>query len=228
MNYIETFVFFKDKLLKGAYETLFMVFVSVFIGIALAIPIAIYIHETRHSDKKYLKVINSIIGAIVNTIRSIPFLIFIVVVMPVSFFIIGTSFGMYASIVPLSIIAFALSTKFIEQSLLTIKPSLTQTAFIMGANKFQTYRYFYWVEIRPHLILGLTTMIISVVSYSSVMGTIAGGGLGDLAIRYGYQEYHPKLMTIVLILMFIIVQIIQQTGNILAKYYDKQKKRGIQ
>ncbi|VEU80745.1 methionine ABC transporter permease [Haploplasma axanthum] len=217
--FIETWKDFNPIIFKGLLETLDMVTTSLIIATLIGIPIGIYF--SLSSSKKNIWYI--ITSFTVNTVRSIPFLIFIVLVMPLSYLLIGTSFGTHASKIPLTIIGISLITRSVEQSIQNLSPELILTSRILGATKTQAVFYFIIKEALPNLILGITSVSISLISYSTIMGVVAGGGLGDIAIRYGFQEYNRPLLIIVLIIMVILVQIIQFTGNYIAYQFDKKR-----
>lgn len=219
---ITTFNEYGSQLLQGLYETLTMVTVSSLISLVIGLPIGIVIALTRKGEVYYKPVTNSIFSSLVNIIRSVPFMLFIIILIPFTRIIMGiltgsnTSFGMLASIVPLSIIGIALMARLIEQATLQINPLLFQTAKSLATTFSQTVRYFVIPEIKGSIILSFSSLYITLISYSTIMGIIAGGGLGDLAIRIGYQKYQTTFMFIVIIIIILLTQIVQRLLNLWA------------
>jgi D-methionine transport system permease protein len=164
----------------------------------------------------------STLNLLVNTIRSFPFLLLVVFLIPFTRFIIGTAIGTAAATVPLSIIAIAHYARLVEQSLLDVPKGVIEASISMGASVREVIFKFVYVEARSGLVLGLTTSIISFISYSTIMGVVGGGGIGDFAIRYGYQQFKTDLMIYMIIIMVILVQLIQFIGTNLSRIIDKR------
>lgn len=221
-QYIETFKIFKTEVYQSLYQTLDMMFVAMVITLIIGILLGFALFLTRSDGIYKNKTIYFIISAFINIIRSIPFILFIIVIIPFNRLILGTGFGVNASKIPLSLIGIATFARFTEQDLLDVNKNIYETSYALGANAIQYCIHFLLKEARSGLVLSFTSATISLLSYSTVMGIIGGGGLGYLAISEGYQNFNYKLMWIIIIIMIIIVQIIQMTGNILAKKYDKR------
>lgn len=164
----------------------------------------------------------SSLNVIVNTIRSFPFLLLVVFLIPFTRLIIGTAIGTAAATVPLSIIAIAHYARLAEQSLLDVPKGVLEAAISMGASLKDIIFKFLYVEARSGLVFGLTTSIVSFISYSTIMGVVGGGGIGDFAIRYGYQQFKTDLMLYVIVIMIILVQVIQFVGTTIARKIDKR------
>ena len=164
-----------------------------------------------------------LLNGFVSIVRSYPFLLFVVTLIPVVRFLIGRAFGPVPASFPLSLVAIAIFARLVEQVLLDIPQEIQVLSDSLGANKWQYIWYFLLVEGRSGLILAFTTTIVSMVSYSTVMGIVGGGGIGDFAIRYGYQSYQYGIMYLAIILLVCFVFMIQMVGNQLAFKLDKRK-----
>ncbi|MBP3948394.1 methionine ABC transporter permease [Corynebacterium sp. Marseille-P3884] len=198
-------------------ETLYMVGISLFLGALLGIPLALAFVITRPGGLKPNKVIYGVLNVVVNIIRSLPFIILLVAISPFTRVIAGTAIGTTAALVPLTLYIAPFIARLIEQSLLEVNPGITETADSMGASLFQTVRYFLLPEAKSSIILAVTTATIGLISATAMAGTIGGGGVGDLAISYGYQQFDSIAMLTTVVLLIIIVQAIQSVGNTLAR-----------
>lgn len=198
-------------------ETLYMVGISLFLGALLGIPLALAFVITRPGGLKPNKVVYSILNVVVNIIRSLPFIILLVAISPFTRVIAGTAIGTTAALVPLTLYIAPFIARLIEQSLLEVNPGITEAADSMGASLFQTIRYFLLPEAKSSIILAVTTATIGLISATAMAGTIGGGGVGDLAISYGYQQFDSVAMLTTVVLLIIIVQLIQSVGNTLAR-----------
>lgn len=210
-----------DKIFEAFLETTFMLFTSMFICLMFAIPLGVLLFSLKQKyllDKPFSYQVLSIL---LNTIRSVPFLIFIFILIPINRFIFNTSFGNIAAILPLTLVSVSLYSRFVEQALLNIPSKIVDRAISMGASKFQMIKYFFIPYIKVDLILSFTSVTISVLSYSTVMGVIGAGGLGEFAYRYGYQEYDYPLMYLVVVIFIIYVYIIQNLGYFVANKIKK-------
>lgn len=216
------FIRFKKDIFKALVETFDMLIFSMIVTFIVGLIIGLLMFFTRKKGLFENKIIYSIFSSLVNIVRSIPFILFIIVLIPVSRFIIGTGFGVNASKIPLSLIGIATFARLSEQSFLEVNKDLYETSYSLGASKFQYFRYFLIKESRQSLVLSFTSTTISLISYSTVMGIIGGGGLGYLAISEGYQNFNYPLMWIIIILMIVLVQVIQATGNFIARKLDKR------
>lgn len=219
---ISVFNEFKSEILLAFGETLMMLIVSLTLSVILGIIIGYILYVTNKDGIYENKYIYNIVSTLINIIRSIPFILFIIVLIPFNRFLIGTGFGVYASMIPLSIVGTAIFSRHTEQSFLDLNKEIYETSYMMGSNSIQFFYYFLLKESRSSLILKITSTIISLLAYTAVMGIIGGGGLGYLAMSEGYLNFNYKLMWIIIIIMIILVQIIQVSGNLLAKYLDRK------
>lgn len=198
-------------------ETLYMVGISLFIGALVGIPLALALVITRPGGLRPNKTVYSILNVLVNIVRSLPFIILLVAISPFTRVIAGTAIGTTAALVPLTIYIAPFIARVIEQSLLEVKPGITEAAESMGATMGQTIRYFLLPEAKSSIILAVTTATVGLISATAMAGTIGGGGVGDLAISYGYQQFDSVAMLTTVIILIIVVQAIQSIGNALAR-----------
>lgn len=205
------------NLVKGTFETLYMVGVSTLFTILLGLPLGILLVVTEKDGLAAMPSVNQVLGAVVNLARSLPFIILLVLVIPFTRLIVGTSIGATAAIVPLSLAAIPFFARVAETSLREVDSGLIEAAQSMGCTKGQIITRVLIPEALPSLILGGALTIISLISYSAMAGAIGGGGLGDLAIRYGYQRFEIPVMIVTVILLVVLVQGVQAWGNQLAK-----------
>ena len=221
-QYIETFQRFKTDIFQALFQTFDMMVAAMVISLIIGILLGFALFITRSDGIRSNKIIYFIVSGLINIIRSIPFILFIIVIIPFNRLILGTGFGVNASKIPLSLIGIATFARFTEQDLLDVNKSIYETSYALGANSIQYCTHFLLKEARSGMILSFTSTTISLLSYSTVMGIIGGGGLGYLAISEGYYNFNYKLMWIIIIIMILIVQIIQTTGNMVAKKNDKR------
>lgn len=213
---------YQNEIIESIGETFIMVGVSILAAIIVGLPIGTLLFLCRKGSMLQNQWVYSILNLFVNIIRSFPFLLLVVFIIPFTRMIIGTAIGTAAATVPLAIIAIAHYSRLVEQSLLDVPRGVIEAANSMGASVWEVVVKFLYVEARSGLVLGLTTSIISFISYSTVMGVVGGGGIGDFAIRYGYQQFRTDLMGYVIVIMIILVQLIQYTGTTVAKMIDKR------
>ncbi|AWK49827.1 methionine ABC transporter permease [Clostridium beijerinckii] len=206
---------------KALIETLEMVFVSTIFAVILGFIPAIILTITANDGLKPNKIIYNILDLIVNTLRSFPVLILMVVVIPLTRLIVGKSIGTEAVIVPLTIAAAPFVARVIESSLREVDKGVIEAAKSFGASNTQIIFKVMLKEAIPSIMSGITLTIISIVGYSAMAGTIGGGGLGQVAISYGYQRYQTDVMIVTCIILFILVQVLQLIGNYL---YNKLSK----
>ncbi|NLW14941.1 MAG: ABC transporter permease subunit [Erysipelothrix sp.] len=221
-DYIKVFQHYKPEILKSFLETLNMLFTSMILSLIFGLLFGILLFAFRKDGIKENRLYYFFISSVINIVRSIPFILFIIVMIPINRMLIGTGFGVDASKVPLSIIGIATYARFVEQDLLSMIPSLYETSYNLGASKSQYFRHFLLVEARSNLVLSFTSTCISLLSYATVMGTIGGGGLGYLAMSEGYHNFNYKLMWILIGIMVLLVQVIQSVGQNLASKLDKR------
>lgn len=211
-----------NLLLKSLAETLYMLSISAFIAVAAGIPLGILLVVTEKNGILSCPIINNPLAFIVNVIRSIPFIILMVAIIPLTRLIAGTSIGTTAAIVPLTLAAIPYTARMVETSIREIPSGLIEAAESMGASPFQIIRKVLIPEALPSVIQNMTVVIVSLIGSSAMAGTIGGGGLGDLAIRYGYQRFQADVMIATIIVLVIIVQFMQFTGNLLSKRANKK------
>ena len=209
-----------NLLLKGTWETVLMTFVSGFFGFLLGFTIVIFLFLTRKGQLLENKLINQILAFFVNVFRSIPFIILIVWMIPFTRGLVGTSIGVAAALVPLSIGAAPFIARLVENSLLEIPEGLIEAARSMGAKPSQIIFKVLLPEALPSLINAATITLITLVGYSAMGGAVGAGGLGQIGYQYGYVGYDTFIMNTVLILLIIIVFIIQFAGDFLSKKFN--------
>ncbi|WP_033170678.1 methionine ABC transporter permease [Selenomonas sp. ND2010] len=209
-------------LTKALGETVYMVVVSMVIASIVGIPLGVLLHTTGKGQILESTGFNKCLGTIVNVIRSIPFIILMVAIIPLTRMIVGTAIGTSAAMVPLVIASIPFIGRQVETSLKEVPYGLIEAAQSMGATPFQIIWKVLLPESRASITAQLTTVIISLVGESAMAGAIGGGGLGDLAIRYGYQRFRPEVMVATVVILIILVQLVQLVGNTLAKKLDKK------
>ncbi|WP_438349392.1 methionine ABC transporter permease [Paenibacillus sp. FA6] len=213
---------YQSEIWKAIGETFAMVGISIFAAILVGLPVGTFLYLLRKSQLYENGLLYGILNIIVNVVRSFPFLLLVVFLIPFTRLVVGTALGTLAASVPLSIMAIAYYSRLVEQSLLEVPKGVIEAASSMGASTLQIIVKFLYVEARSGLVLGLTTSTISFISYSTVMGIVGGGGIGDFAIRYGYQRFETDLMIFTIIIMIILVQSIQYTGSFISRILDKR------
>ncbi|WP_318496351.1 methionine ABC transporter permease [Photobacterium leiognathi] len=209
-----------DLLIEALGQTLTMVFVSGLIGFVIGIPLGVTLHLTKKNGLLENTVVNNILGIIVNIGRSIPFIILLVAIIPFTRFVVGSSIGTAAAIVPLAVGAIPFIARLVEGALLEIPSGLVEAAQSMGATPLQIIKKVLLPEALPGIINAVTITLVTLVSYSAMAGTVGGGGLGDVGIRYGYQRFDGTVMAITVIILIVLVQIIQSVGDYLVKRVD--------
>ncbi|HLT54751.1 MAG TPA: methionine ABC transporter permease [Bacillota bacterium] len=218
----EVLVQYQAEIWQSIGETFMMVGVSILFAIVLGLPLGTLLFLTRKGQLMENRIIFSILNLFVNIVRSFPFLLFVVFLIPFTRWIVGTAIGTAAATVPMSIMAIAYYSRLVEQSLIDVPKGVIEAAISMGASNPEIVFKFLLVEARSGLVLGLTTSTISFISYSTIVGVVGGGGIGDFAIRYGYQQFETELMIYMIIIMIILVQLIQFTGTTISKAIDKR------
>lgn len=202
-----------DKILFATWETLYMVAISTVLSYVFGLPLGIILVTTEEGHILENKSLNRILGSFVNAVRSIPFIIFLILVIPFTRFVVGTPIGTVASIVPLTLAAIPFVARLVETSIKEIEWGLIEAALSMGANAWQIIAKVLIPEAKPSLILGVAITTINLVGYSAMAGIVGGGGLGTLAYYYGYQRYENTIMWITVILLIIFVQGVQMLGD---------------
>ena len=206
-----------DKLIESVVQTLYMLGWSLFFGVIFGVPLGLLLVFTRKEGLLNNKVLYFLINGIVNLVRSVPFVILLVFIAPLTKAITGTRIGTKAAIVPLVFYITPYLARLIESSFLEVKPGILEAAKAMGANTFQVIWYFLLPEAKASLVLAITTGTIGLLGATAMAGTIGGGGVGDLALTYGYQSFNNLLMVTTVILLIIFVQFIQTGGTYISK-----------
>ncbi|MCB5162271.1 methionine ABC transporter permease [Marinomonas algarum] len=209
-----------DLLVSSLGETVAMVFMAGLIGFLFGIPLGVLLHLTKESGLLSNKVVNKALGIVVNIGRSIPFIILLVAIIPFTRMLVGSSIGTAAAIVPLAIAATPFIARLIEGALLEVPAGLVEAAQAMGAKPKQIILKVLLPEALPGIINAVTITLVTLVGYSAMAGTVGGGGLGDVGIRYGYQRFDAVVMMITIVILVVLVQIIQSIGDYLVKRVD--------
>ena len=194
-------------------ETLWMVGISAAIGTLFGLPIGVLLVITDDHGLLQHRLFNRLLGIIANAVRSTPFIILLVAVIPFTRWVVGTSIGTSAAIVPLSIAAIPFIARLVETALREVDRGLIEALQAMGATPWQIIRTALIPEAMPGIIAGLTITLVSLIGHSAMAGAVGGGGLGDLGIRYGYQRFLPDVMALVVIVLIVLVQIVQSAGD---------------
>ncbi len=206
-------------LFNATLETIYMVCVASLVAILVGLPLGTILYVTRKNHILPAPIVHQTLSAIVNMTRSIPFVILMIAVIPFTRLIIGSSIGTNAAIVPLALCAMPFLARVVENALLEVNKGLIEAATAMGASAWQIIVKVLIPEALPGIVNGLTLTIISLIGYSAMAGAVGGGGLGDLAIRYGYQRFDLGIMLITIVIMIIFVQSIQYFGDRIAKRF---------
>lgn len=217
---------FKDivtMLTGGTWDTLYMVLISTLLGYVIGLPLGVLLTITDVDGISPNKVIYKILDVIINVTRSIPFLILLILIMPFTKLVVGKSYGTTATIVPLTIAAAPLIARMVESSLKEVDKGVIEAAFSMGASGFTIIRKVLVTEARTSLLVGVTIALGTILGYSAMAGVIGGGGLGDIAIRYGYYRYETGIMIVTVAVLVILMQILQWAGMLLSKKIDKRR-----
>lgn len=198
-------------------ETLFMVFVAGAIGGLIGIPLGVLLNVSAPGGIRPMPKFYRVLGICVNIVRSVPFIILLVAIIPLTRIIVGTSIGTTAAIVPMTIACAPFIARLVESSLHEVDRGLVEAAESMGATNLQIVWHVLLPEARPGIIAAITITLVSLVGFSAMAGAIGGGGLGDMGIRYGYQRFMPDVMAAVVVILVIFVQILQTTGDHLVR-----------
>ena len=209
-------------LTKALGETVYMVVVSMIVASLIGIPLGVLLATTAKGQILECMPLNRAIGAVVNALRSIPFIILMVAIIPLTRLIVGSAIGTTAAMVPLVIASVPFIGRQVETSLKEVPAGLVEAALAMGATPYQIVRRVLLPESMPSIVAQLTTVVIALVGESAMAGAIGGGGLGDLAIRYGYQRFRPDIMIATVVILIVLVQIVQFLGNRLANGLNKK------
>lgn len=211
-------------LLEGIRDTLYMTLISTIFGYVIGLPLGIALTLTDRGGLAPNRSVYRILDVVINITRSIPFLILLILVMPLTKLIVGKSYGSTATIVPLTLAAAPLIGRMVESSLKEVNHGVIEAAVSMGAKTGTIVFKVLIGEARTSLFVGATIVLGTVLGYSAMAGVVGGGGLGDIAIRYGYYRYDSKVMLITLVFIVAIVQLMQGAGTLVAKKFDHRKQ----
>ena len=213
-----------SMLAKETWTTIYMTLTSTALAYALGLPMGIALVLTARDGLKPNPVVYKVLDFIVNIVRSVPFLILLIMLMPFTKLIVGKSYGATATIVPLTIAAAPFIARLVESSLLEVDKGVVEAAQSMGAGTWHIVWKVLLAEARVSLIVGGTIALATILGYSAMSGTVGGGGLGDVAIRYGYHRYQVDIMMITVVLLVLLVQIMQYIGTKISKKMDKRNR----
>jgi D-methionine transport system permease protein len=205
-------------LFNATVETIYMVFLAGLAAALMGLPWGVVLYTSGKGNIMEHRVLYQVLAMLANMTRSVPFIILMIAVIPVTRLLVGSSIGTNAAIVPLSLCAMPFIARVVENALLEVNKGLVEAATAMGATAWQIVRKILIPEALPGIINGLTLTIVSLIGYSAMAGAVGGGGLGDLAIRYGYQRFDIKVMVMTIVIMIVLVQAIQLIGDKLAKW----------
>lgn len=208
----------------GILETLYMVVVSSVVSYIIGIPMGVLVYVTDRNGIWKNRPLNLLIGGVINFIRSVPFLILLVTILPFTRLIVGTTIGSTATIVPLVVAAAPYVARMVESSLKEVDPGVVEAAQAMGASRMQIIMNVLLPEAMPSLSVGATISLATILGYSAMAGFVGGGGLGAIATNYGYYRYNTEVMLITVVLLVVIVQIFQEGGLRIVRRIDKRIK----
>ncbi|MCD8039409.1 MAG: ABC transporter permease [Lachnospiraceae bacterium] len=213
-----------DMIIAGIGETLYMTLVSTFFGYVFGLPLGVALAVTDKGGIRPNAVVYKILDFISNIVRSVPFLILLIVLIPFTRMLVGKSYGSTATIVPLVVAATPFIGRMVESSLKEVDGGVIEAAQSMGAGNFTIIFRVLLVEARTSILVGATIAIGTILGYSAMAGTVGGGGLGDIAIRYGYHRYQADIMIVTVILLIVLVQIFQSIGMFISNKLDRRKR----
>ena len=212
-----------NMILNGILETLYMTLLSTAVGYLFGLPMGVLLAVFDKDGLKPNRAAYKVIDIIANIVRSIPFLILLILVIPLTKLIVGQSYGSSATVVPLVVATIPFIARMVESSLKEVDYGVIEAARAMGANDFTIVVKVMILESRTSLITGATIAIGTILGYSAMAGTVGGGGLGDIAIRYGYYRYDSAIMIVTVVLLVVLVQVFQSVGMVVASRLDKRK-----
>ena len=215
---------YTELLIKGTTETIIMVIASLSIGYIIGLPLGVFLEITKPGGLIEKPLLNKILGWVVNIGRSIPFIILMMLLIPFTRTLVGTSIGISGSIVPLSVSAIPFIARIVENTLEDVDQPTIRSIHAMGASPLQTIKHGYLSEALPSLLRGMPIVAIALVGYSAMAGATGGGGLGDIAIRYGYYNYNTEVMLMTLVILIIIVESFQHGFHWLGDVIDKKRR----
>lgn len=209
-------------LTPSLFETLYMVFTSILFTILFGLPLGVILVITNQDHILPNPFLNNILSYAINTMRSLPFIILMIFIIPFTRMIVGTSIGTTAAIVPLVVAATPFFARIVESALREVDWGVVEAAIAMGATPMQIILRVLIPEAMSSLVLGITITLINIISFSAMAGVVGGGGLGDLAVRYGYHRFQTDVMLATVVILIILVQFIQTAGNRIAKNINKK------
>lgn len=212
-----------QMIITGIGETLLMVFCSTLFGYLFGLPLGVALYVSDKDGIKPNKTLYRVLDIIVNIGRSIPFIILLILIIPFTRLLVGKSYGTAATIVPLTVSAIPFIGRMVESSLKEVDKGVIEAAQAMGASNFEIITKVLLSEARPSLINGATICLGTIVGYSAMAGAVGGGGLGDIAIRYGYYRYQTDIMIVTVVIIVLLVQLFQYAGNKISSRLDKRK-----
>ena len=219
---MDVFINFLPELNKAFFETIYMVGIAVFVALIVGMPLGIILYVTDNGLILQNRFIKGVAGVVTNLVRSIPFIILLVFLLPFTNLLLGTQIGPTAAAVPLSIAAIPFFARMVESSAREIDRGVIEAAVSVGAKPWTIIKDIILPEAKPGIVSGLTITIISLIGYSALAGPVGGGGIGDLAIRYGYYRYDNLIMYTTVVVLIVIVQVIQFSGDFIAKKINKR------
>lgn len=211
-----------NMLVKGIWETIYMVFLSSALSYVIGIPLGIALVVTDREGISPVPLFNKVLGLIINLLRSVPFIILLIMVLPITKFIVGKTIGSNATVVPLIIAAAPYIGRMVESYLKEVDAGVIEAAKSMGASTWQIIVKVLLPEAKPSLLVGAAISVTTILGYSAMAGFTGGGGLGDIAIRYGYHRYQTDMMMVTVVLLVIIVQLIQEVAMRMSRKSDKR------
>ena len=211
-----------EEMLNGIGETLYMTLFSTLLAYVLGMPIGVALYVTDKNGLKPHKGINAVLGTIVNIVRSVPFIILLITILPFTQWLLGTTLGATATVVPLVICAAPFIGRMVESSLKEVPAGVIEASRAMGTSNFKIILKTLIPEAKPSLISGCTITVTTILGYTAMAGYVGGGGLGSIAINYGYYRYNTPVMLVTVFLMIIIVQLFQEIGSRIEKKTDKR------
>ena len=213
-----------DMIITGIGQTLYMTILSTVVGYVFGLPLGVMLAVFDKDGLRPNKAVYKVLDVISNIIRSIPFLILLILIIPLTRLIVGQSFGSSATVVPLVVAAIPFIGRMVESSIKEVDAGVVEAARSMGASDLRIIVKVLLLESRTSLITGATIAIGTILGYSAMAGSVGGGGLGDIAIRYGYYRYESQIMIVTVILLVVLVQVFQSIGMIIASKLDKRRK----
>ena len=213
-----------DMIITGIGQTLYMTILSTVVGYVFGLPLGVMLAVSDKDGLRPNRAVYKVLDVISNIIRSIPFLILLILIIPLTRIIVGQSYGSSATVVPLVVAAIPFIGRMVESSIKEVDAGVVEAARSMGASDLRIIVKVLLLESRTSLITGATIAIGTILGYSAMAGSVGGGGLGDIAIRYGYYRYESQIMIVTVILLVVLVQVLQSIGMIIASKLDKRRK----